>query len=243
MTTGIIARESGDHDFDVARQLLGIICKMWEQHCSSHYGFKVNVSPSAFARLYTASTELLQKHFPVPPGPFKRVATLVVMSQMHPIFHFEPELPHDASQRWHAKMTALLIPVGLAKLRVNLTPEEPDPTWQRLDAWCGFPSEHFKLEFLQFLERVETYHWWEKTMIEGKMEENIANRLITDEVVRLINAMTLILEGCYYWNEEWSIQALRLRGKCNDFFDGSDTDFEREFYYDHELFKGAQGQA
>jgi hypothetical protein len=238
--TGIIALNSGEYDYGIVEQLVETICRKWDQHCSAHYGFKVFVSPSAFKKFYEAGIRILEENFPLPPGPFKRVASLIVISQMYPFFHFEPELTLEASHRWRAKMTALLMPVGLAKLRVNLTPDEANPTWQRLDAWYGFPSDHFKMEFLQFLERIDTCHWWEKTTIEGGLQEQISERIITEETVRLINSTALMLEACYYWNEEWNHFALRLRGKCNDFFDGSDPDVPNEFYYDYEIYKGAQ---
>lgn len=237
--TGLIALQDGDHDYDIAKQLVGTICRAWDQHCSSHFGFRVFISPSAFERFYKSAVDVLDRDFPLPPGPFKRVATLAVMAQMYPFFHFDPEMTAEAGLRWRAKMTALLIPVGLAKLRVNLTPDEPSPTWQRLDAWCGFPSDHFKMEFLQFLERVNTCHWWERMMAEGAMEEAICRRIITEEIVRLIFSTALVIEGCYYWNEEQGSEGEELRGKCNDFFDGGDADMVKEFYYDRELFVGA----
>lgn len=232
--TGLIALTSGEYDITLTEQVFLTICRNWERHCLAHFGFGVFVVPSHFDKFYSAGTSILQNNFPIPPGPFKRVATLLVMSQMHRLFHFSPELTHDATERWHAKMTALLIPVTLAKLRVNLTPEASTPTWRRLESWAGYPSDHFKLELLQFLERIETHHWWDRTLHENGQTGAHADRIIDEETTRLINALTLIIEGCYYWNEQ-AQGAVNLRGNCKDFFDGSDAEFVKEFYYDYKM--------
>ena len=182
--------------------------------------------------------KLLDDFFPKPPGPFKRVGALLVMNQLNSFFYFDPPLNADQSQRWRAKVSALLIPVALAKLRVNLTPDKPNPTWHRLDAWKGFPSPHFKMELLQYLEGMDNYEWVER-LIEGTHLADYKDRLITEKTARKIAATGLIIEACYYFNEG---EHSAIRGKCNDFFNVDDINFIREFHYDRQIYRAASGK-
>jgi len=232
-----------ERDFDRVQDLCLSVARLWKQAAANEFGFGIYISPLALKICCDNGGRILGDYFPIPPGPFKRIATLIVLGRLDPFFHFEPQLDRGAMDRWLPKILTLLISPGLAKLRVNMAVDPTKPLWQKLDAWETFPSAHYKQEFFQFLEGMDSFSWLEgEARSAGFIPTNTWEYVLEARAARMISAVALSLESCYYWNEDSKDMGTSspLRGKCADFFDPSDVNFRKEFEYDRVIYTGIE---
>lgn len=139
------------------------------------------------------------------PGPFKRVAALLVLGRLTSIFSLatpnskvESLKPVNASmeREWLPKLCFLLLAPAFSSLTVS----NAQGATHSLQDWKGFPSFHSKAEFLFWLEWLCDYP---------------LDSLSDDEKVtrrgRMILGTSLILEAIYYQGAQKSA----LCGACD----------------------------
>ncbi len=212
---GLLTIKTGQEDYDAVEFVAEQVAILWNDFGGQDHGFRVVVSKADIKKICDKSNEVLTKFFPTPPSPFKRVAALLVFGRLYPFFGFEPrQISSDLHDKWLSRILALLIPATLPNLEVNLS-SQPSKTekWVRLNNWTGFPSAHFKIEFLLFLEWLQNHHW---PAIDEKWEDETAKR-----IARIILSCALQLESCYYLCE-WVVLPdgktkkglVRVQGSC-----------------------------
>lgn len=236
-----------ERDYDIGRRVLLTVCRAWYLRNQSRFGFTLHIDPDNLRLCCEKGAEVLDNLFPNPPGPFKRVAAFIVMGRLHPFFHFSPVEQAVTHQKWLARTLTLVIPVALQILRVNTGTANAE-RWIRLDSWNGWPSQHFKYEFLNYLEYLRSC---ENCLAEVAKYPGLTtvgadvDRLTERRLARMVLATAMIIEGCYYWNE--SADPLHIaatssvRGNCNVFSPVDDVREIREFYFDRHLYDAPSG--
>jgi hypothetical protein len=197
---------------------------LWNEHGGEEFGFKIRHGSDQIEYCSRRACEILRRHFPDPPGPFKRVAALLVFGRLYPFFEFDPPRRSDQeNEEWLARIVALMLPVSLRLLHADISSKKEVQTLKSMDAWKGFPSVHYKVEFLAFMQWLDNLEWF-SDCLDGLPENvitEVKQRMRMDEVIdnrlaRMILATSLIIEACYYGSEilpKQSDQA-HLRGKC-----------------------------
>ena len=220
-------------DAQAILRFANLVATLWNENGGPDFGFEIRVGENEVKRCCNEARHVLVESgmFPIPPGPFKRVAALIVCARLFNFFDFVPK-PVSAQERdaWQARIVALLIPVGLSVLEVNVSKTEGVQRWVKLDKWKGFVSHHYKIEFLAFLQWLEICDWANQSM--GQNEWRLFR---TKRLARMVLATTLILEANYYAGE-YQMPADSLRKIYKPY--GSKQDLT-VFSYDAVLYRNA----
>lgn len=222
---GLITTANGADDVDAVRVLANEVAALWNENGGKDFSFTLRVGRRNIQKCCDHGTKLLRRFCPAgnEPGPFKRVATLVVLSRLEPFFEITPPKSGSDKTQWLARISALLIPVALKALRVDVSGGKKVKIWERLDNWKGFPSPHFKADFLAWLSWMDTLCWLDSEFPEAARKEKWL-RVKEDRIARMILVTALILESCYYYGEINSGVAVmkQICGKCRSFLGNPD---------------------
>jgi len=196
------------HDYRAVEFVTQRVARQWNEYGGKDHGFSLIVSKERLRASCDKAHQILSPpRFPVPPGPFKRVAALLILGRLYPFFGLRPRpLSDEVHDQWLARVLAMLIPATLISLEVNLSTHGDTTRWVRLDHWSGFPSPHFKLEFITFVQWLDSYDW-------PSHVRNGTHEL--DTLARIILSTALIIEGCYYVAEtKAKTTSGRIMGHC-----------------------------
>jgi hypothetical protein len=188
-------------DQEFILRLASHVCDFWNENGGPDHGVRLFVSKEAVRKVSEDGDQVLAAFFPEEPGPFKRVAALLVLSRLTPLFalasptstpsNLEP-VPLGLHDEWIARICYLLVEPAFAALRVRGADGRTDLP---LSEWAGFPSVHSKAEFLLLLEWLTDYP-------DGYFVGGVSGGSADDERLerkgRMVLAFTLILESVYY---------------------------------------------
>lgn len=217
---GLIASATGVQDYNAVRSIASEVARLWNENGGDSYGFTIEVGKNNIQRCCDHGAELLRRFCPngKEPGPFKRVATLVVLSRLEPFFQLNPQKTGIEKNQWLSRISALLIPPSLKGLRVDVSNGGKIKVWERLDHWRGFPSPHYKADFLAWLSWMDTLCWLDAEFHEPEQKKKW-HKIKQDRIARMILVTALILEACYYCGEKDAGVPPRSQicGKCRSY--------------------------
>jgi len=231
---GLLVTSDGKEDFDAIARVAGTVATVWNDYGGkADYGFTVEFGTDQIEECSKKASAIFKEFFPNPPGPFKRVAALLVFGRLYPFFGFKPARASAIeNEEWLARIVTLMLPVALRLLRADISTHPKAQTWKSINAWKGFPSVHYRIEFLAFLQWLDNFQWAANclegmppaTIEEVKHRFNL-DKMTSSRLARMILAASLIIEGCYYASEGLPDQADQehLRGKCIGCVDPSAT--------------------
>lgn len=222
---GLLVTSDGKDDFEAIGRVAGTVANVWNEYGGkSDFGFSVEFGTEQIEECSKKASTIFKEFFPNPPGPFKRVAALLVFGRLYPFFGFKPARASEIeNEEWLSRIVVMMLPVALRLLRADISTHPKAQSWKSINAWKGFPSVHYKIEFLAFMQWLDNFQWLPDSL-EGlppavieevkrrlKLEKMTSNRL-----ARMILATSLIIEACYYASEGLLAQANQehLRGKC-----------------------------
>ena len=202
---GLLSAESGEKDLAFAFRTAVEIQRWWNEKQAGSYGFELALYKQSVAHCCELVTRLFDgNYFSNPPGPFKRAAAFVVIGRLYPFFQMVPveEIPTEqlahvllqmARERhaWLARFMTLAIPAILRRTKAQIG---DDDEWKVLSDWNGFPSLHYKLEFLAWLRWLETLDNFRQNFTKTDWDLFTEKRL-----ARLIMSLSLMIEACYYY--------------------------------------------
>ena len=191
-------------DIEIILSLAEGVCSYWNKNGGpDQFGILAFTSREA-AELLSHEADRSMQFFPEEPGPFKRVAALLVLGRLTPLFALAAPNSKDApkpvnaarERDWIPKFCFLLLSPAFSSLSVS----NSNCQNHSLADWKGFPSFHSKAEFLLWLEWLCDYP---NDSISD--DERIVRR------GRMILATSLILEAVYYQGPKKSV----LCGVCD----------------------------
>lgn len=198
---GLLTSENEDQDYQFAFRTARCVQNWWNENQSKIYGFRLGLYAGSLRDCCKIGSGLFDgPYFARPPGPFKRTSAFVIIGRLNPFFGFHPlakPKEHTVSlvpssegekQAWLARIMTLMIPAILSGTRANIGGNHI-----LLSEWVGFPSPHFKLEFLawlRWLDRCESY----RDVLGNKEWEKFYER----RLARMVMATSLMIEACYY---------------------------------------------
>jgi len=232
---GLLDDRGGTHDVEAVWDVVWGIAQLWNNFGGEQHGFKLRVGKKQVEECCRIGNEILiqRKRFPNPRSPFKRVATLVVVAKLFPFYELVPTPASPAiKQIWMARIVALLIPGALSILELNVADDEKRPVLKALEAWNGFASPHYKIEFLKWLQWLDGLDW---VVVQGDKEA--WDQLNKERVARMVMATSLIIEANYYIGEVGPAAENHLRGKCKRCLKDQDL---TALTYDKELYNNAE---
>ena len=232
---GLLVDDDINKDVDAVASIARRIAFNWNTYGGYHHGFTIKWGEAQIKQCCERASEIFQGTcFPLTPGPFKRVAALIVLGRLNPFIAFDPELKITTDDnRWLSRIMALFIPVTLSRLTLNIAPHIGPPRWVHLDKFHGFPSAHTKVDFLNWLTWLDSMNWSKNGADAMKVEfTDFPNQ----RLARMILSTSLILEGYYYCMEGLPEQPLpgHIRGKCRGFMKALDL---TSLTYDAFLFQ------
>ena len=172
------------------------ICDDWAENYSQKRGFTIDATKKSIKQAHFFVQDILTQNpaLPADPGPFKTTAAFLV-SGMH-FFQFQfyptdgrPAMSDVEKTIWKSRILFKAIPVFLLQLQLTQTGQKLKKVW---DA----PSIHYRLDFLNFIR-------WCEFPLTGPSNPPPPNKPTVNvvRVNRLIMAITLIIEACYYLSE------------------------------------------
>jgi hypothetical protein len=183
-------------DIETIGEIAQTVASYWNENGGPEHGVSVLWSREAADKISHEGDQILAGFFPDPPGPFKRLATFLVLSRLQPLFalvppaagidNLKPVQPgfHD---EWIARVTYLLIEPTLQVLKVHGKGGQVIS----LTEWADFPSLHTKTEFLFWLE-------WLRDYPPGYLRHDVSDAEGRERRGRMALATALILEQAYY---------------------------------------------
>ena len=183
-----------------------MVAEWWNADHDRDYGFELTLSePSALA-LCQKAADLFANHeecfFPQHPSLFKRVATYLVLGLLYPFMDFRAaSVPGEARRRnampmtehdkrtWRVRFMVDTFPALMARLKTEL------PTGYAKVSWCGFPSDHVRLEFFNWLKWLDSFEQYRGRFDTEEEWQGFVNR----RLARMIMATSLIIEVCVYY--------------------------------------------
>lgn len=209
----------------------------WNTHGGPSHGFSITWGREQIQQCCERAATIFQgKCFPSTPGPFKRVAALIVLGRLNPFIGFSPPLQVQVDDnRWLSRIMALFIPITLSRLKLNIANAAEPSRCVWLDKFSGFPSAHTKLDFINWLTWLDSMNWSKNGADAVRME---FTEFPDQRLARMILATSLILEGYYYCMEGLPQRPLPdlIRGKCRGFLKALDL---TSLTYDSLLFQPA----
>ena len=215
---GLLVTSDGEKDFKAIERVAKTVAGLWNEYGGQDHGFQIVYGTDEIEACSTHASSIFKRFFPDPPGPFKRVAALLVFGRLFPFFAFNPPRPSPVErEEWLSRVVALMLPVALRLIRADIASHPGATTWKSIDAWKGFPSVHYKIEFLAFLQWLDNFDWVIDAIDKISPPPPVDKRaLIESRLARMILATSLTIEACYYASEGLPAQASQahLRGKC-----------------------------
>lgn len=177
---------------------LEIVCRRWKANQAQDWGFWFQFDRYSIEKACRFSVDLMTGNsaFPKNPGPFKLTSAFVVSCwyfldlEVIPVAEDKAEGPKDGCKYWKSRLIFLAIQFFLAQLKIG---EDDSRLLQKV--W-HVPTPHYRLDFLNFLRLCDFPS-------EGPVDPTSKDRptVNTPRVSRLIMAISLIIESCYYSSE------------------------------------------
>jgi len=231
---GLLDDRGGDYDYQAVFDIAWPIAQIWNNFGGENHGFKLKVGKTQIKECCRIGDEVLiqSKKFPNCPSPFKRVAALIVAAKLFPFYEQVPAPPYPAVQQiWLSRLVALLIPGALSVLAINVSDNEKIPDLKQMDHWNGFASTHYKIEFLKFLQWLDSFDW---VKVQGDRE--MWKSINRERMARMIMGVSLIIEANYYIGEVGPPKPEHLRGKCKQCLKDQDL---TPLTYDSQIYDNA----
>ncbi|MBL9116699.1 MAG: hypothetical protein JNJ83_16950 [Verrucomicrobiaceae bacterium] len=146
-------------DYRLALRASKRVVEWWNGDHSERYGFKLEIALGSLEESCSLASNLFDDkpyYFARPPGPFKRVAAFLVYGCLNPFFDFDPimkkpvrpSMPGTPHERrvWTVRFLLMTLPELFGSLKVHVNGKD-----EKVD-WLGFPSDHFELEFMNWLK-------------------------------------------------------------------------------------------
>lgn len=236
MSTGLLTNTPGSTDQAAALEIADIVATWWNVKQAKAYGFGFVISESKVKQCCEKAGELFERNiFPEPPGPFKRIATFLVLGRLFQFFQIRPGYPEDGkwvatdfkpdpmhNDAWVARMLVMTIPVIFSGMYVDIGKERV-----LLDEWKNFPSLHYRLEFMALLRWLDLNDSHKANFTDKKTWEDITN----DRLTRMIMAVSLIIEACYYLSSKEGASN-KIQSKDSHCLQDLDEDLRLDLYYD-----------
>ncbi len=180
------------------RKTAHLVQSWWNQYRAPVYGLNLRISHAELLKCCEIGHSLFEgRFFSQPPGPFKRAAAFVVITRLNPFFDFLPVSAEAIEyvpttlrekQEWTARIVTLTIPIVLRRTYAEINGERA-----QLTGWNGFPSLHYKLEFLAWVRWLDSFEQYRTVMPAREWYDFCERRL-----ARMVMALSLMIEGCYY---------------------------------------------
>ena len=190
--------ENVDNDKLLIESLADEVCRFWNENGGIDHGVKLFVGKDKIEEVSVAGDAILASFFADPPGPFKRLATLLVLARLDGLFTLAAPSSDNVNlvmvnslthRQWLARICYLLIEPTFFSLTVKGEGGKEYP----LTEWKDFPSIHSKAEFISWLEWLCDYpHDYFPSPQRDVEKMNRRGRMIL--------ATSLILEAVYYQN-------------------------------------------
>lgn len=198
---GLLAIEDGTKDYSAACKSASAVATLWNDYGGAQNGFDIEFGEEQVKVCCNLGSKILKGYFYNPPGPFKRLGGFLVLSQLFPFFGYKKKkFKRVESIRWLSRINSLLISTTLASLKMDQAAPGEKPKYKKLDAWRGFPSNHFKVEFLCWLRWLDSFDWL-GMHLKDYVPQDEWTKVYNDRLARMFLATGLILEACYYFNE------------------------------------------
>jgi hypothetical protein len=201
------------------------VCIDWNANRCAHWGFSLDAKRKSIARAYKFTEDLFTDNpAMVPePGPFKVAAVFLVSGMKFIEFEYFPlkdvgrKMDEVEKRDWNNRLMVRAVTALLPQLKLSSTGNKLTKHWQT-------PSAHYRLDLLNFLR------WTEFPESSSSNPQEIQPSIDFVRLNRLIMAVTLIIESCYYLsgnevrcdvlnNLEMKIESLDDACKRDLFFD------------------------
>jgi hypothetical protein len=203
---GLLSTQSGSLDVQHAQLIADCVAEDWNSVQKDLYGIMLWINPHGIKKCCQIGTQLFENgFFPPQPGPFKRVAAFVVLGRLYPFFKMTgreaPQTEHER-QAWLARFMGLLVPAALRTMKVFINNK-----WTTLEGWKGFPSPHYKLEFLAWLRWLDHFERYRPKF------PDLAEwtRFSSERLARMVMSTALMLEACYYIDVADQLSGIRAQ--------------------------------
>ena len=178
---------------EVFKRTFESVCANFNDKQSKNWGFTVLVGSASIEKCHLFFEDILKDNPSIPeaPGPFKVAAAFLVSSMFLVEFGYIPNQggsqPTSADKNfWKTRLLFKSISVLLSQLKLSYTGKRLEKKWD-------VPSIHYRLDFLNFIR-------WCDFPSDGPINPPPPSKPTVDLVRanRLILALTLIIEACYY---------------------------------------------
>ena len=240
MSTGLLTKNSGADDYAALLAISNAVAKWWNETFSARYGFLVVVSSTKAKACCDMGTQLFTTgSFPESPGPFKRIGALLVLGRLHPLFDFHPfkleggnivetgtSMTEEERIAWLTRILVLCIPATFGAMQLETNGHE-----QYLDEWEGFPSPHYRLEFMAWLRWLD-YYGDMRPMFGG--DQTKWEQFLSERLSRMVMSASLIVEASYYLSVTLKPGAAKtkIQGDIGECLKNLDEDIRLDLYYD-----------
>jgi len=227
---GLLSSINGPPDWAYTVYAADCVAEDWNASLANIHGFKLFVNhPSIVAACQQANDLFSSGLFPAQPGPFKRAAAFVIMGRLYPFYLFKGELADEISKdehqraQWLARLMALSIPAVLSMTQVKIGENRVI-----LNDWQGFPSPHYKLEFVAWLRWLDNFDRYKKMFLQAKEWQTFS----MERLARMVMSTSLMIEACYYINPN-APRANSIQSKVTDCLSSLDEDQTLDLIYDY----------
>ncbi len=221
-----------DSQLEVFLSSLNVICADWNTASNLTWGFSIKVERESVERAHDLWFDILDdnQYFPPKPGPFKCAAAYLVVAWAEVEFIFEPQegaeaLTEGQKRLWKSRFLFKSLSLVLKQLGIS----RDGKTIHLMKNW-DTPTVHYRLDFLNFLR-------WTELPLDGPPNPPPPSHPTINmvRVNRLIMALALIIESCYYLagNEP----ECDVMHKANIRPDDLLTDLQPDLFFDHDLGK------
>src|ERR1039458_10359911 len=117
---GLLVAGNADSDKQAITRVADRVAILWNDYGGKGFGFEIRHGVEQIEICSKMATGIFKEFFPDPPGPFKRVAALLVFGRLYPFFEFVPaRASTQEKEEWLARIVALMLPVSLRLLHVE----------------------------------------------------------------------------------------------------------------------------
>lgn len=190
----------GDMDCDssnaIARAIANDTIDFWNENIGRAFGIFFVLHEKRLVDCCERAAQCLSgEAFPANPGPYKRAATFLVFGVLYdfvtPLTVTGSVLSPIEKRQWVVRLMALSIAPMVCQLNyVN------NGLLRDLPPWKGFPSDHYKLEFFEWLRRLDDLGW--AKLKYGVTVDVAVKHFEQARLARMVLATTLALESCHY---------------------------------------------
>lgn len=176
---------------------IDLVCVDWNTKRCGHWGYSVDAKRKSIAAAYKFTEDLFTDNPALvsEPGPFKVAAVFLISGMKFIEFVYYPlkvvgkPMEPNEKRDWNNRLMMRAVSALLPQLKLTSTGKRLTKVWQT-------PSPHYRLDFLNFLR------WTEFPEIgPSNPSQEIKPSIEFVRLNRLIMAVTLIIESCYYLSE------------------------------------------